>query len=360
MSVVTYPCPGCGAPMRYAGKGEKLTCDFCGGTYDLSAVQSLQASDGTAGITFDASQQQFSQEEMAAIAGYVCQSCGAELMTESTTTATVCPYCGSAAVLPDQIAGGVKPELVIPFRVTKEQAIKTFQDYFAGKRLLPNIFLNSANRIAEMRQLYVPYWLFDCVATGDMTYDATRETVTREGEWEITRTEHYAVRRTGALSFDRIPVNGCQKMNVSITESLEPYDPSAAVPFSTAVLAGAMADRADTDASACEERAKERVKTSVESILYGTVEGYDTVSERGGTVKTKQGKATPVLMPVWLITTDKQENGVKKTYTFAINGQTGELTCDVPYDAGKAAGWFFGIFAAATAVGYGLLRLFMG
>ena len=47
----------------------------------------------------------------------------------------------------------------------------------------------------------------------------------------------------------------------------------------------------------------------------------------------------------------------KQVYTFAINGQTGELTCDVPADMGKSFGWFMGIFAGVCAVGYGLLVL---
>ena len=90
------------------------------------------------------------------VQAYLCKNCGAELITEDTTTAAECPYCGSPTILPDRIEGGVKPEKVIPFVVTKEQAQKQFEDYFKGKKLLPNVFLNSRNRISEMRRLYVP------------------------------------------------------------------------------------------------------------------------------------------------------------------------------------------------------------
>ena len=55
--------------------------------------------------------------------------------------------------------------------------------------------------------------------------------------------------------------------------------------------------------------------------------------------------ATPVLLPVWLITTEKED----KVYTFAINGQTGKLTCDVPADPGKSFVWGAGVFAAVMA-----------
>ena len=181
-----------------------------------------------------------------------------------------------------------------------------------------------------------------------------------DGEWEVIRTEHYAVRRAGTLRFDRIPVAGSRKLDDRIGESLEPYDLSDAVPFRPAVLAGAMADRADVDAAACERRVAERVKTTMAQVIRETVNGYETVSVRGQDVRSRGGRVIPALMPVWLITTEKTENGQKKTYTFAINGQSGRLTCDVPYDGGKATKWFLGVFAGVFAAGYALMRLLMG
>jgi len=360
LSVVTYPCPCCGAPLQYSGLTHKLQCASCGNAYDVEAVQTLENGAAQQQIEFEAPQQQFTAEEAAHIAAYTCQSCGAELMTEETTTATVCPYCGSAAVLTGQIAGGVKPELVVPFRVSREEAVQAFENYFHGKRLLPNIFLNTVNRIAEMRRLYVPYWLFDCRAEADMVFNAERVHVRRQGDWEVIRTDHYAARRAGTLDFESIPVDGSEKLDNRITESLEPYDLSAAVPFSPQVLAGAMADRADVDAEACTGRAAERVEASTESALRATVTGYSSVSVRSRSIRTRRGKVTPALMPVWLITTEKEETEGKRIYTFAINGQTGRLTCDVPYDKKKAALWFAGIFAAAFAACWGLVLLLAG
>ena len=51
-------------------------------------------------------------------------------------------------------------------------------------------------------------------------------------------------------------------------------------------------------------------------------------------------------MPVWLITTEKEG----KTYTFAINGQTGKLTCDVPADKAKSLAWGGGVFAGVLGI----------
>lgn len=345
MSTVTYTCPCCGGALSYGADSGKLECASCSNSYDTQSLEMMNMPETGDAISFEAPKDSF-QDGETSVHAYICKNCGAELMTEETTTATECPYCGSPTILPDRIQGGVKPEYVIPFKVTKEQAQQQFGDYFKGKRLLPNLFLNSRNRIAEMRKLYVPYWLFNCDARADMIYDAEKTHTEREGEWEITRTEHYVARRRGGMGFENIPVDGSVKLDNRITESLEPYDLGAAVAFAPAVLAGALADHADVDSDACEERAAQRVESSVISAMRNTVNGYDQVTLRDKHIFTENGKVTPVLMPVWLITTVKEG----KTYTFAINGQTGKLTCDVPADKKKSALWGGGVFAAVMAI----------
>ena len=345
MSTASYNCPCCGAPLAFSGESGKLECASCGNKFDVEAMEMLKPSESGEQITFARTAGHFESGE-AGVQAYICKNCGAELMTEDTTTATECPYCGSPTILPDRIDGGVKPEKAIPFTVTKEQAQKQFQDYFQGKKLLPNVFLSGRNRISEMRRLFVPYWLFACDARADMVYDAKKVRTERRGEWEITRTAHYAVRRRGAMRFENIPVDGSVKLDDKLTESLEPYDLTAAIPFRSAVLAGAMADHADADSDQCEKRAVERVEHSVEQAMRDTVKNYTSVTERSRSIHTENGNATPALMPVWLITTEKEG----KTYTFAINGQTGKLTCDVPADKKKSLRWGGGVFAGVLGI----------
>ena len=346
MSTATYTCPCCGAPLSFSGESGKLECASCGNSYELDAIQALTSAESVDRLEFENQAESFDASEAAQMQAYICKGCGAELLTEDTTTATECPYCGSPTILPERIEGGVKPEKVIPFKVTKEEAQKQFEEYFKGKRLLPNVFLQSRNRIAEMRKLYVPYWLFDCDAQADIVYDAEKRNTERRGDWEITRTRYYLVRRSGRMGFDSIPVDGSEKLDDRITESLEPYDLSAAVPFQPAVLAGALADQADVEAKDCEKRAVERVETSVSQAMRDTVNGYSSVSERSRSIYSENGRATPVLMPVWLITTQKEG----KTYTFAINGQSGKLTCDVPADTKKSLLWGGGVFVGVLAI----------
>ena len=133
----------------------------------------------------------------------------------------------------------------------------------------------------------------------------------------------------------------------------EDYDLSAAIPFQSAVLAGAMADHADADSDQCEKRAVERVESSVDEAMRDTVKDYDTVKVRTCRIYTENGRATPVLLPVWLMTTVKEG----ETYTFAVNGQTGKLTCDMPADKKKSLLWGFGTFAGVFGIASLVLAL---
>ena len=163
MSTASYNCPCCGGPLNFSGESGKLECASCGNSFELEALEMMNSAESGEEITFANTAERFGADE-SGVQAYICKNCGADLLAEETTTAMECPYCGSPTILPDRIEGGVKPEKVVPFAVTKEQAQKQFEEYFKGKKLLPNVFLNGRNRISEMRRLYVPYWLFDCDA----------------------------------------------------------------------------------------------------------------------------------------------------------------------------------------------------
>ena len=85
-------------------------------------------------------------------------------------------------------------------------------------------------------------------------------------------------------------------------------------------------------------RANERVNKSTESVFASTVVGYHTVVPESTSVRLANGRVRYALYPVWLLNT--VWNG--KTFSFAMNGQTGKLVGDLPVDKGR----FWGMFAA--------------
>lgn len=115
--------------------------------------------------------------------------------------------------------------------------------------------------------MYVPFWLFDANASGSGQYEATTSSSHRSGDYVITTTRHYDVRRAGTTQFMGVPVDGSTKMPNGHMDAIEPYDYRAFQPFSTAYLPGYMADKYDEDADTCQARAHSRMQNSVSSEL---------------------------------------------------------------------------------------------
>lgn len=362
--ITDYKCPACTGPLHFVGESGRLECDYCGAGYDVAEIEALyaekeqQAEAAFAGAEADGEETPWDVSGMSGDWGadadrmraYNCPSCGAELICDETTAAASCPYCGNNTIVPGQFSGALKPDYVIPFKLDKEAAKRALKNHYRGKFFLPRAF-SAANHIEEMKGLYVPFWLFDAAAQADCTFHATRSHTHREGDWRVTVTEHYEVRRAGSMEFERVPADASQKMPDDYMDSIEPFDYSDLKPFSTAYLPGYLADKYDVSAQESMERADLRCRNSATEVMRRDVSGYETVNPTGGSVRLHRGKVHYALLPVWTLRT--KWNG--KDYLFMMNGQTGKMVGDLPVSYGK----FWGLFAV-LAVLFSALAIWIG
>lgn len=160
--VTNYQCPGCTGPLHFVGASGKLECDYCGASYDVAEIEALYAEkeEKAAAAQQAAEEKAAKQKETSADGGdwdtsgfsddwgeeadgmkaYICPSCGAELLCDESTAATSCPYCGNPTVVPGQFSGELRPDYIIPFRLSKEDAVKALKAHYKGKILLPGSF----------------------------------------------------------------------------------------------------------------------------------------------------------------------------------------------------------------------------
>ena len=283
---------------------------------------------------------------------YTCNTCGGEIVADESTGASECPYCGNPVVMTGQFAGDLKPDLVIPFKLDKKAAIAALNKHYGGKKLLPKVFQDQ-NRIKEVKGLYVPVWLFGADARGLVQYKASRTRHWSDSSYNYTETSYFRVVRAGGLGFEHVPVDGSTKMDDALMESIEPFNIAEAVDFQTAYLAGYLADKYDVDSESSIQRANERIKQSTEEAFASTVRGYTTVIPTSTNISLENAVAKYALYPVWILST--QWNG--KTYTFAMNGQTGKLVGDLPMDKAAYWRWFLGLAGGVSAAVFALSYL---
>ncbi len=358
--ITNYQCPACTGPLHFAGDSGRLECDFCGSNYSVEEIEELyrqkDAAASEAKAEADAAeaaardeQEKWDDSGMGSDWGadaegmksYNCPSCGAELICDGTTAATSCPYCGNPSIVPGQFSGALKPDYVIPFKLSKEDAVAALKSHYKGKFLLPKVFA-SQNQIEKVQGVYVPFWLYDGEADGSANYEATITHSYRQGDYQVTHTDHYAVFREGSLSFEKVPVDASKKMPDDYMDSIEPFDYSQLREFSTAYLPGFLADKYDVSVEEGSPRADERCRQTLCDSLRSTVSGYSGVVQLSSDVHLRRGKVHYALLPVWLLNTRWKD----QNFLFAINGQTGKAVGSLPMDKGK----FWGLFAGLAVV----------
>jgi len=112
------------------------------------------------------------EEDLPELDSYNCKSCGAELITDGTISATSCLYCKSSAIIKSRFSGRFRPKSLIPFRLTKSQAEEIYRKWI-GKRLFAPTEFKTKEEINRVTGIYAPFWLFDCVADGTITGEGT-------------------------------------------------------------------------------------------------------------------------------------------------------------------------------------------
>ncbi len=355
-NVVEYKCPCCNAGLIFGSQVQQLKCEYCDNTFDIDTVKAYNESETTQqneDFSWDQPEtQEWSESEQTALNAFQCPACGGEILTDDTTAATFCPFCENPSIMPARLSGTLKPDAVLPFRKSKEDAKAAFLQLCKGKPLLPKQF-TSQQRLEKITGMYVPFWLYDCSADFDGNYKATRIHRWSDSRYHYTRTEHYLLSRKAKASFRGIPMDGSSKMEDVFMESIEPFDYTQMVPFDMAYLTGYLADKYDIPSEKGEPRIRERVQQSLQDQVQSSLIGYSTVLPTGRQIRIQNGKAKYVLLPVWMLNTNY--NG--KIYTFAMNGQTGKMTGSFPVCPKRSAAWFAGICGGVTAAAHLLQML---
>lgn len=352
--ITNYQCPACGGPLHFSNVSQDMACDYCDSHFTVAEIEAHYAAQNAQAAQAAPEQGTRWGENGEEIRAYHCPSCGAELLCAAATAATSCPYCGNPSVVPAQLDGVLRPELVIPFQLDKEAAKAALRKHYAKKRLLPRAFI-AENHIEEIQGIYVPFWLFDAELDADVYYDATRSHTRETHNERIVTTEHFRLHRAGKLRFERIPADASQRMPDAHMDAIEPFDFSQLKPFAMAYLAGYLADKYDVTAEQCLSRVRGRAEQTAREAMRNSCIGYATVSERRADLQLHSGKVHYALLPVWMLATRWHD----QCFLFAMNGQTGKLIGDLPVDRGRYWKLFSISAALAAAAVTALITLFL-
>lgn len=328
IKTVTYQCPNCNAALEYDNALGRFKCLFCDSEFTEEDIKknfarnestdlSQQNLEAERRLEQDEANRQ-AEEFAGASALYTCPNCGAGVICDSLTASTRCHFCHTPVILTGRLSGEFRPDLIIPFATTKEQAEQAFREYCKGKFLLPRAFRSEA-QLQYITPLYVPYWLKSGKVTAHFKAEARKVHSWRVGDTRYTNTKIYDVARTADMVFERVPCDGSRRIDDSMMEAIEPFNYNGIKPFSMSYLSGCGAEKYDVSSTEAAPRIDQRVSDAAVDILKADITGYNSVTEKRRRVSYIDQKTVYGMLPVWFLNFTYRG----KDYPFVMNGQTG-------------------------------------
>lgn len=315
-------------------------CKNCGGNTLYSPVKKTMCCPNCDGLD--------SEEKIASPQMDQCVNCGAPIEIKEHTSATKCPNCGNYIILEERVEGQYRPDNIIPFKISKDEAEDLLRKEFAGRVFTPSGFLSSAS-LDKMEGTYVPFFLYDYDTDIDYHATGTKVRTWTSGGYEYTETSYYNVTRQLDADFNKVPVDASDVMDDALMDLLEPFDYGQIINYEDKYMSGFMAEKYNHPSDELAERAVKKVKRDSEVLLNNTLSGYATLTGVSKQIKANRKSHKYAMLPVWEYTF----NYLGTDYKFQVNGQTGKVLGKTPVAKGKVVAFgitWFGLVALAGSM----------
>lgn len=345
MAARNLKCPSCGGELVFDPSTQKYACPYCGSHFDQQQLEEIlkeqKPSQNSETAAFDeenscghgfsdngTQEDENNQHEGQEAVIYHCPSCGAEILTDETTAATFCCFCHNPVILEGRVSGKFLPDRVIPFSISRPEAVEKFLAFMKKKWFVKKGFFQK-NQMEKLTGVYLPCWDADWEGNASLRADATRVRVWRSGDTEFTETRFYHVIREGHLRFEGLTKNALKKADRELAEGVHPYHGQAKKPFSMGYLSGFQAERRDVEWEEVEPEIQRDAREYSRRLLTESIQGYATVTGQEVRFDTEQMSREYLMVPVWMLTYRGKDG---KMYYYAMNGQTGEVCGRLPVD----------------------------
>jgi DNA-directed RNA polymerase subunit RPC12/RpoP len=331
-----FPCPACGADLRYAPGTTLMRCQHCG---TEEPIPDIRGEIAVLDLREAARLPAAVMEETRIVA---CPSCGAEVEFDADLHARECPFCASPVVTDTGTHRHIKPQAQLPILVTEAEARDAFRRWIRGLWFAPNDLRKLARADRAMQGIYAPYWTYDAETETDYTghrgrvRHRTRQVpVTVNGKRQMqTQTveeiDWTPVRGRVARDFRDVLVLGSASLPKRFTDAIAPFDLMALSTYDPRFIAGY---RAEAYTVPVEEGYKE-----ARQIMNGVIEGdvrrdIGGDRQRIGRIDTRVGRLgfKHVLLPLWMAA--YRYRG--RSFRFVVNGRTGAVCGERPWSVAK-------------------------
>lgn len=277
-----------------------------------------------------------------------CTACGAEVVISAAESVqTRCHWCRNFLSAGSRIPNGAVPDGVLPFVVSKEDAVETIRAFVRDRTFFAHPKFLAEFAPENVVGVYLPYFVFD---------GGTRASLSGQGEVELRRwTEKRGDKETRYYSADVYDVARSFTMTVddlllessaeradltdpsqtnNIVNAILPFDVKQVVRYNANYLRGFTSERRDVNVSELDAVVKDRLLTLARSQADGLTTRYDRgVRWDSEDVTLVGSRWVTVYLPIWLYSYYQPDKRVK--HFVAVNGQNKEVMGSIPLNMAK-------------------------
>ncbi len=319
-----YKCPNCGYALKFDPTAKKLVCDACISFFDFDDVskdiegKSDEAEELAAtaeAVDIKSADTEALDDDYMECNIYSCTSCGGELMVNGLESSTFCAYCGQPTIVFNRVSRELKPQYIIPFSVTKEEAITTIREKLNAGFFVPDEIKNFETE--RIKGIYIPYWLCDMNYSDEQTLKGT------VGSGKHAKTRYFY--RAAKANYRDITLDASHRLSDETSQRLEPYYMNDRVTFNTGYMTGYYADRYDVDQEEIKGVAISRAASLFNNEIKKSIDA-NKIQILECKPEIQINKLKYALLPAWFLTFRYEG----EAYTFLVNGQTKKVVGGVP------------------------------
>ncbi|MBP5634289.1 hypothetical protein J6X09_01160, partial [Candidatus Saccharibacteria bacterium] len=267
---------------------------------------------------------------------FKCPACGAEVVINTNeVTSASCHWCRHIFSVNEKISNGAVPDLVLPFKLTKEEAIEKVREAVdLSSNNLSEEFRNNF-KPEEVRGVYFPYMIID-LNTHWTSYGEAQKT--EEGSTTPPyRYEEYNISREFDLLIDDLTVeSSAGRLNQdtyvnsnNIINAILPFDTENAVAWNADYLRGYASERRNVDTDSLKEVVALQTGDVARRYIKEAAPQYDRGTHgENEHLKVNGSKWKAAYLPVWLYSYKPEKES--RIYYVAVNARTGETVGCVP------------------------------
>lgn len=316
-----YKCPNCGNFLYYDPASKKMKCDHCSTLIDTQAVQEAVE------LPYrDDVEQGFVKWD--GVKSVKCKACGAVSILPAYEVVSNCPFCNASNIVDAEEIEGLRPNGILPFKVSKEHVPNLYQNWLKSKTFAPNRLKKDAKK-QPARGVYAPLFTFDSQVECNYTirYGKNYTVTVGSGKNRRTETRTRWYTDSGYIEdfFNDVQVEASKSITQKNLKKLGGFDTDNSLEYHNQFISGYSAERYDKGLDECWTDAKDLIRTS---LRFSIVSRYsaDVVDYVNMDCAFLDKTYKYVLVPIWIFTYQYS----KKNYDCIINGRSGRVVGKYP------------------------------